>query len=219
MRSLKYFSLAGALMILTFSTFAAAPGGGSSNGGGPCTVSYNPGDTFLTILPPNCEYKSNAPHIGQSQVPEHLKVRHSGFLSRAVGPGGSLNGYLETFESTLHVEVAGAIAEVPATVAVSTAAFEDSQPFVSFATSMDRLEGEIVGDSVFEYFSIRAGSELVGDSPGQTTISADWDKGTAVVDSFFRIAYEIEFQGAVGGPLEGQGGVFTGTVTMEAFGD
>ena len=216
MRALKYLFLTSASILLTISVFAAAaPGGG---GGGPCRVTYTPGASFLTILPPNCEYESDRPHSIDPDIPEGLKIRHSTFLATTVGPGGTLGGYLEEFDSVLTVSFADAVVSVPTRVTVSTEPFEDAQQFVSFATSMDQMEGTVSGGPVFDYFSIRAGTELVGESPGQTTISVDAESKTAVVDSVFSIAYEIEYQGAADGPLAGKSGVFRGTATMEAFG-
>jgi hypothetical protein len=78
---------------------------------------------------------------------------------------------------------------------------------------MVQLDGQIFGDPDFDVLRIRAGSNFGLPSPGQTTLT-DNGNGTFAVDSFFDIVYEIEFQGAPGGTLDGLAGTTNASITM-----
>jgi hypothetical protein len=80
---------------------------------------------------------------------------------------------------------------------------------------MFRLEGELLGDPDFTTFRIIGGTDSGLPSPGHTTLTRLPDS-TFVVDSFFDITYQIEFQGAPGGALDGLSGTTQGTVRMQA---
>jgi hypothetical protein len=72
---------------------------------------------------------------------------------------------------------------------------------------MIQLEGQIFGDPDFDTFHIVAGSAFGLPSPGSTTLTRLGPPGSNFsVDSFFDIAYQIDFVGAPGSVLEGMSG-------------
>jgi LPXTG-motif cell wall-anchored protein len=136
--------------------------------------------------------------------------------------GGGLGGNLDCFDSVAQLVISGTGAlgtfsrtiSVPLFVEIHTGPRTPGDPVQSFPTEMVALEGQIFGDPDFDVLVIRAGSSLgLPPSPGQTTLT-DTGNGTFTVDSFFDIAYEIDFQGAPGGQLDGLSGSSAGTIQM-----
>ncbi len=80
-------------------------------------------------------------------------------------------------------------------------------PDVQFDTEWVVLQGDLFGDPDFQQLSIQGGAGIGLPAPGQSTF-IQLPGGDFNVDSFFDIAYQIDFQGAPGGSLDGlQGGV------------
>ncbi len=85
-----------------------------------------------------------------------------------------------------------------------------------FDTEMVSLSADLFGDPDFLFLSVRAGSDYGLPSPGHTTLTRLGPPGSSfTVDSFFDITYQIEFQGAPGGALDGLLGLSTGNVRLE----
>jgi hypothetical protein len=93
------------------------------------------------------------------------------------------------------------------------------QPIQSFPTDMFMMQGQIVGDPDFDLLRITGGTAFGMPSPGHTTLTQLGPPGSPWhLDSFFDIAYRIDFIGATGGPLGGMSGSTTATIRMEANG-
>ncbi len=90
---------------------------------------------------------------------------------------------------------------------------DTSKPVISVDTRIDSLFAEITGDPDFDTLRIRSGTDFGLPSPGHTTLTSLPDS-TWNVDSFFDVAYEIEFVGAPGGALDGLSGITTDTVRI-----
>ncbi len=94
---------------------------------------------------------------------------------------------------------------VPISSEVHTGPRTPGDPVQTFPTDMFRLRGELFGDPDFCIFRITSGMDFGLPSPGQTTLTQQ-PSGDFVVDSFFDITYQIEFQGCPGSPLDGLSG-------------
>ncbi len=85
----------------------------------------------------------------------------------------------------------------------------------SFATEMIQLEGQLFGDPDFDIFRILGGSAFGLPSLGSTTFTRLGPPGSNFsVDSFFDIAYQVEFVGAPGSILEGMSGITEGSLRI-----
>ncbi|NIM50158.1 MAG: hypothetical protein GTO22_13060 [Gemmatimonadales bacterium] len=87
-------------------------------------------------------------------------------------------------------------------------------PEQTFSADVYHLEGELFGDPDFCTFRVRAGTDYVLPSPGQTTLS-ELPSGHFTVDSFFDVNYQIEFEGCPGSVLDGYSGTTTDTVRIQ----
>lgn len=183
------------------------------------------------VLPPaECGYVSPADvHLIIDGLPAGTTIEldpiHTGFFRDNVnsGPGGSLGGEIEIFDSVLQMELRGTgvlsglqrTLQVPIHCETHTAPRTPGDGVQSFLTDMFRLQGELLGDPDFESLSVVAGSGFGLPSPGHTTLTRLGPAGSSFqVDSFFDITYEIEFVGAPGGRLDGHEGTTTGRVRM-----
>ncbi len=199
----------------------------------PCVVPDN-GTGTVTLPPQNCGYVSpQQVHLILDGLPPGTTIivgaTHSRFLCPNPGetgctiPGGTLGGDVETFNSSLQLQLSGTGAlagfnrtlVLPARCETHTGPRKPGAQVQKFDTQMYRLEGEIAGDPDFQSFRVIAGGAYGLDSPGVTKLKARKNK-TFEVDSFFDIHYRIEFQGTPEGRLKGLGGVTDGTVRMEA---
>jgi hypothetical protein len=138
-------------------------------------------------------------------------------------PGGTLGGNVgcSVFELEFQITGTGALTGYQRTVSVypeweaHTGPGDPSDPVQSFPTETVSLEGALFGDPDFDFLQIRAGSSFGLPSPGQTTLTRLGPPGSDFnVDSFFDIAYEIEFQGAPGSVLDGLAGTTTGSLRI-----
>jgi hypothetical protein len=138
-------------------------------------------------------------------------------------PGGGLGGEQECAHSELHLELTGTgdlagysrTIVLPVVFETHTGPRTPFAPIQEFPTDMFRLSGELTGDPDFDLLRITSGSSYGLPSPGHTTLtqlpSGDWN-----VDSFFDIAYRIEYQGAPGGALDGMVGDDMGMIRVGA---
>ncbi len=183
------------------------------------------------IMPPNCfsgqGYLSPADvHAIIDGLPPgttiELDASHSDFFGITPIQGG------ERFNSSLCFDMQGTgdlgtfqVTKCIPNVLCETQTGQPPPPapgFQSFPTEMMQLQGDLPpGDPDFDLLAIRAGVVHGLPSPGHTTLrqvggpGSDW-----VVDSFFDIAYRIDFVGSPGGPLSGMSGSTTGTIRMQA---
>lgn len=212
--------------------------------GNPCQVVDN-GSGTVTLPPAGCEYLSpDEVHQIIDGLPPgttlELAAIHRDFIcdplrptpacSVAIAPpvcevaGGSLGGNVDCFDSIgeLVISGTGALAgfnrniSVPLAAEVHTGPRNPGDPVQSFGNGMFNLEGEIFGDPDFCTLRIEAGTNQGLPSPGHTTLTRLGPPGSDFqVDSFFDIAYRIEFQGCPGSILEGFGGTTTTTIRMQ----
>lgn len=129
------------------------------------------------------------------------------------GDSGSLNGNYQCFEGTLRLDVSGTgelvgfnrVLWVPVSCEIHTAPRNPGDPVQSFVADMRSLFGELFGDPDFCEFVITAGTDSGLASPGYMVLT-DLDNGYFEVDSFFDIAYRIEFEGCPGSQLSDYSG-------------
>jgi hypothetical protein len=136
--------------------------------------------------------------------------------------GGTLGGNVHCYEATLDLTASGtgSLVGFNRQLAVSvfgevhTAPRTPGDPVQTFQTDIIRLQGELFGDPDFCVFRFRAGTDHGLPSPGETTLiqlpSSDF-----MVDSFFDITYQIEFQGCPQSVLNPYAGTTTATIRME----
>jgi len=196
-----------------------------------CVVDDN-GSGTVNLPPQGCGYVSPADlHLMINGLPAGTMIEvdpiHRNFV--CVGgspnncgvPGGGLGGEVETFDSELHLVMngTGALAgfsreiTVPIRCVTHTGARNPGDPVQTFPTDMFQLQGELFGDPDFQLLRITGGSDVVGPSPGVATLT-ELPTGQFNVDSFFDIAYRIEFEGAPGSVLDGLSGTTQGEVEM-----
>jgi hypothetical protein len=138
------------------------------------------------------------------------------------GPGGTLGGHVDCFESYLDLTITGTgdlagfnrHLSVPIGCEVHTGPRNPGDPVQTFATDMYRLQGSIIGDPDFDSLVITAGSDYGMPGPGQTVVT-DLGGGLYNIDSFFDITYQIDFVGAQGSQLADLSGSTIGTIRME----
>ncbi|MCP4703884.1 MAG: hypothetical protein GY865_04680 [candidate division Zixibacteria bacterium] len=139
-------------------------------------------------------------------------------------PGGSLGGtrYCDIEIVALSLVGTGSLSGFQRTLSangefeVELGPRDPSSSNRSFETDMAQMSVSLFGDPDFDNLEIRGGTGNGLPSPGHTTLTRLGPPGSDFqVDSFFDITYQIEFQGAVGGQLEGLMGTSQGTVRME----
>ncbi len=197
---------------------------------GPCVVP-NAGGT-ANIPPVGCEYTAGADEKMQILPPAipagntiTLVPTLKDFFNITEVPGGSLGGHVQTYDAIIEWDITGtgAIFDLFArTISVQVAVETHSAPRTagdavqSFATSLVSVEGDIFGDPDFDSLSIVGGSDHGPPSPGHTILTRLGPPGSDFqFDSFFDIAYTIDFEGAPGSILEGMDGPTRGTVRLE----
>ncbi len=146
------------------------------------------------------------------------------FFGVVAGAGGTLGGERETYDATLEMPMqgTGVLAVFNRFIPMQVSNISDSAPRTpgdvvqDFDRDMFSMAGEILGDPDFTMLRIMAGTAHGLPSPGHTTLTRLGPPGSDFnVDSFFDVAYRIEFQGAPGSVLEGFGGTTTGTARFQ----
>lgn len=139
------------------------------------------------------------------------------------GPGGVFGGNAVCADSVVELQVTGtgALAGYNRTLVVPikweahSGPRNPGDPVQSFPTEMIQLEGQLFGDPDFDIFRILGGSAFGLPSLGSTTLTRLGPPGSNFsVDSFFDIAYQIDFVGAPGSVLEGMSGITVGSLRI-----
>jgi len=133
--------------------------------------------------------------------------------------GGGLGGTQSSFDAVLRMQMTGtgALSGFSRTIHMPVSGVADWGPRVlndavqSFPGELVDLQGEVLFDPDFDELRFRTGSDLGLPASGTTTLTRLGGSGSDFqVDSFFDIAYEIEFVGALGSVLQDMGGTTTG---------
>lgn len=123
--------------------------------------------------------------------------------------GGPLAGNAQSFSGKIDLQLSGVgvhagysrTLTIPISGQSASAPRGGSATPQSFEGDVVSLFGQITGDPDFSLFRITGGSGFGMPSPGHTVFTR---QGSAwVVDSFFDLTYQIEFNGAIGGPFAG----------------
>ena len=210
-----------ALFVVATASFAMAA----------CTIPGNGGGT-VDLPPAGCDYLSpDEVHMIIDGLPPGTTIRlspiHGGFFGVQHAPDGT-GGENENFNSFLTFTLDGT-GELQGyhrqmEMQIQCQAHTDARqpgPVQSFDSEMMGMQGQIVGDPDFDLLRVTAGTSFGMPSPGHTTLTQLAPKpGETIaadvwaVDSFFDVAYRIDFVGAPGGPLAGMSGSTTGTIRM-----
>jgi len=194
----------------------------------PCNVPDN-GSGTVDLPPAGCAYLSpqDVHEIIDGLPPGttvNLGLAHSDFIARFRGPGGSLGGEIEQFDSFAFLQLQGTGAltgwnralSMPLQCQTHVAPRTPGDPVQSFDTEMFMMQGQLPpGDPDFDLLRITAGGGFGMPSPGHTTLTRTSPTSFAV-DSFFDITYRIDFIGHPGGHVGGMSGSTTGTIRMQA---
>jgi hypothetical protein len=197
---------------------------------GPCILP-NVGGT-ADIPPIGCEYVPPAgdkmqilpPAIPAGNTIDIVPTLKAFFNTTEV-PGGSLGGHVQTYDAIIQWDITGTggiFGVFARSIGMQVAVVTESGPRTpgdavqSFDTSLVSIQGAIFGDPDFDDLSIIGGSNHGLPSPGFTKLTRLGPAGSDFqFDSFFDIAYTIDFQGAPGSILEGMDGPTSGTVRLE----
>jgi photosystem II stability/assembly factor-like uncharacterized protein len=146
-------------------------------------------------------------------------------LRTARSDGGLFGGEALRMRGTLEMDMTGTDALVdytreltlPIVLEIHTAPRTLGDPVQDFAIQLMTLDGRIEKDSDFETFFISAGDSAGLPSPGNLTVTLQPD-GKYRVEGYLDIDFEIEMEGALGGPFSGYSGTTAGT-TRFVLGD
>lgn len=202
--------------------------------GNPCLAPDN--GTGTVTLPAHCPFVGQEPMMIIDGFPPGTTVEMDAILTEFICwhegewcslplmpdqcemPGGILGGDGHCFEATLDLTVRGTGSlsgfsrhlAVPVVLEVHTGPRNPGDPVQTFPVDVYRLQGQLFGDPDFCEFIVLGGTEYGLPGPGQMTLT-DLGDGTYMVDSFFDITYQIQFEGCIGSVLDGYNGTTAAT--------
>ena len=141
-------------------------------------------------------------------------------------PGGTLGGEVHDFGMIIVLKAVGTgeldgwerTLILDAQSQIHSGPHNPGDPVQTFDTDWFSMAGVLnPGDPDFAVLQLVAGTGFGLPSPGATTLT-DLGNGYFHVDSFFDITYQIAFEGAPGGALEGLAGITVGTIGVETVG-
>jgi len=136
--------------------------------------------------------------------------------------GGALGGHAQSFSGKIDVQLTGVgayagysrLITLPISGQSVSAPRGGSATPQSFEGDVVSIFGQILGDSDFSLFRFTAGSSFGMPSPGHTVFTRQGNLWSA--DSYFDLTYQIEFNGAAGGPFAGIHSVTTSANRFQA---
>jgi len=190
----------------------------------------------INLPPVECEYLSpDEVHMIIDGLPPgatiELDASHEQFICQNPDPdglcgepGGTLGGRREVFDSIGRLQFKGIGVdllclirelEIPLLVETHSGPMSSMVDTEIVALDLRAMAGELPpGDPDFAVLSMTGGTANGLDSPGRAMLTRLPDD-TFVVDSFFDITYQINFEGAVGGILEGMAGTTEANIRMQ----
>ncbi len=147
----------------------------------------------------------------------------------SVGPGGVLGGEQQIFDFVTVFKAIGTgdLAGYSRVIALDsfaethTGPITPGDPVQTAPADFFAMQGALApGDLDFAQLQLVAGTGFGFPSPGFLEMTRHGPPGSDfAVDSFFDVTYQITFQGAPGGALDGLAGTTTGTVRIETVGE
>ena len=138
--------------------------------------------------------------------------------------GGALNGNAQSFSGKIDVQLTGVGANagysrlltIPISGQSASAPRGGAATPQSFESDIVSVFGQILNDSDFSLFRVTAGSSFGMPSPGHTVFIRHENGSSWYSDSYFDLTYQIEFNGAAGGPFAGVHSVTTSANRFQA---
>jgi hypothetical protein len=190
-----------------------------------CIAPDNGGGTV--DLPADCPYVAPlGPMVIIDGLPSETTIELDPILTDYYNivrtPGGSLGGQIQEFDATLDLTVTGTgelegfsrHLAVPVSLEVHTAPRNPGDPVQEIPALIWSLDGQLFGDPDFCELIFRGGAIYDLPGPGRILLT-DLDNGTFDVDSFFDVAYQIQFEGCPGSPLQDYNGTTTASVLLK----
>ena len=195
--------------------------------GEPPCIEPDRGDGTVNLPPERCSYQGPLQMI--DGLPAGSTIQIGAILHDIVcvdpnceRPGGTLGGSIHeaTGEMEFNLRGTGSLfgfnrrLDIPFGLRLDSAPRTPGDPVQAFPIDVFSMETSPYIDPDFLSFEFRGGTGLGFPSQGSTTFT-NLSNGNFYVESFFDIAYEIEFEGAPGGALDGLAGTTADTQILE----
>jgi hypothetical protein len=170
------------------------------------------------------EYHAKIKNLTDPQAIAALKAKHFQLAIVDELGGGILGGQIEIGTSQVQFDVTGGGSlsgfrhkiTMPARFEVHSAPHNSGGEIDTFDTNMYRIEGATTAsDNVFRSIRLVGGTANGYPSPGQMSLISSGEDDV-IVQSFFKVGFRLELEGADGGPLAGFRDTIEGQVTMRA---